>query len=1350
MATWTWGNGTIGSWFTTSNWTVAPPTDPSPFPQPGDGVIVNSGTAMVDASQGGTLDMEAISLGGTASVNPAVILLASVTLGSNLSITSGAGSQYGGLEISGTSTNQGTLSADAAGRQFTITIDNPGTVETLTNTGTIVASNGDTILLQAGLEGALINTGSVIVNAGTFVVGANASFVNASTIAVSNGGDFAVQTTGAIQGTGTISISTHGTVEIGSVPPSLLGPGFPYAQTVSFLDATGTLDLTDPTGFAGLITGFQIGDVIDLLDTPTNWASYNNGRLALGAAGADGKASLLRLDILPPGTTVGVRSDGNGGTLIEIAPLRTWTGSASNDFYDPANWSTSSGFSNAAPGPGDVAVLRDANAVISSTDPAELVDVQISMGSTIVSTLTLAAGETVGGGSSITSNGTTGSQSEITLLGSTILNGAITASGVDNSLILQLGSSGSSVDLTIANPEATFSGGATTSAVIDASSESRITIVGNGTITNDALMQSAGGLTISSAISLAGTGTIQLLGGGYVELDGAVGPGQTVQFNEGGEKLVVGDSATFQGVIENILASDTIDIVGQTGTVHYDTTTETLTLLQGATVEATLRLSGNYDPALFQQSSDGNGGTNITYAQTPNLTDTLVSLPVAAIGTVGADISLTQLLTEAFGAVPDVVLQYGCKISYRTAAQLAQVNLSYWEPADPSVSSWIVNGVDTGGTVTTIAPSDLSSVMLQLGNNIEPQAFIDIPIATNNGTASAWVDYEIATVNSSVAQVTGTSVPAPGDILQAATAFSIAYVNVPNNNDCPNISADVGAAAGAVHPAYDASTDPDQNVGGGFWRIVYRGTQSNPVQDWYTEIEPGDFVRMGWSNGGQHTTTIIGSVLPDGTVTVYDNDATLPSGIGGIGIHNDEYWPKTNPSSITIYRLDPSGQYLIYGTSTSPEIIQGSVYNDLIEPLGGNDTITGGPGQDEVQGTSAILNGDKITDWHIGDVLDFTDIPDPQSIKTNYDPNTGILTVQAGDISAVLTLTVGQTGTFEATSDTSGGSLVTEVACFAAGTLISTPSGERLVQQLAVGDLVMTLSGAARPIAWIGVGKVLATRGRRSAATPVIVRKGALADNVPHHDLHVTKGHSLFVDDVLIPVEYLINHRSIAWDDRAQEVAIFHIELETHDVLLANGAPAESYRDDGNRWLFRNANSGWNLPPQAPRAPVLTGGPLVDAVWRRLLERVGPRKLPPLTDDPDLHLLMDGVRLDAAWQTDELHIFRLPAIPLDLRIISRAAVPAELGLARDPRPLGVALRRIAVRQGTRFATIQPDDPRLQQGFHAFEADSAMSWTDGDAVIPVAAFAGFAGPVEVLLHVAATARYLEEGDTRRAA
>ncbi len=275
---------------------------------------------------------------------------------------------------------------------------------------------------------------------------------------------------------------------------------------------------------------------------------------------------------------------------------------------------------------------------------------------------------------------------------------------------------------------------------------------------------------------------------------------------------------------------------------------------------------------------------------------------------------------------------------------------------------------------------------------------------------------------------------------------------------------------------------------------------------------------------------------------------------------------------------------------------------------------------------------------------------------------------------------------------------------------------------------------------WIGSGKALATRGQRSAATPVIVRKGALADNVPNRDLRVTKGHAFWFDGVLIPVEFLLNHRLIEWDDHAQEVELYHIELASHDVLVANGAPAESYRDDGNRWLFRNANSGWELPPKPPCAPVLTGGPAVDAIWRWLLDRAGPRPGFALTDNPDLHLVVDGQRLDASDRSGTAYIFRLREHPSSVRIVSRAAVPAELGLARDPRVLGVAVRQIVVRQGTRFRRIEAADARLSEGFHPFEPDNRQRWTSGNAALPPALFNEFQGPFELVLHNGGTIRY----------
>jgi len=380
-----------------------------------------------------------------------------------------------------------------------------------------------------------------------------------------------------------------------------------------------------------------------------------------------------------------------------------------------------------------------------------------------------------------------------------------------------------------------------------------------------------------------------------------------------------------------------------------------------------------------------------------------------------------------------------------------------------------------------------------------------------------------------------------------------------------------------------------------------------------------------------------------------------------------------------------------------------------------------------------------ITNFAAGDTIDLKGI-NPASVSYAA----GTLNFTGGSFA----LALAAPGSVQATPSGDGADVT--LLCFCANTQILTPTGERSVQDLAVGDLVTTQHGAARSIVWLGIGKVLATRGRRTAATPVIVRKGALADNVPNRDLRVTKGHAFHLDDVLIPVEFLVNHRSIEWDDRAQEVELYHIELATHDVLVANGAPAESYRDDGNRWLFRNANSGWDLPPQEPCAPVLTGGAIVDTVWRRLLERAGPRPGVPLTDDADLHLIVDGARLDIAERIKDVCVFHLPAPPSDLRIGSRAAAPAELGLARDPRVLGIALRRLVVRQRARFRVTEAHDARLADGFHAFEADNGFRWTDGDAAIPAELLAGFTGPLELVLHIGATTHYLADGSAQHAA
>ena len=395
-------------------------------------------------------------------------------------------------------------------------------------------------------------------------------------------------------------------------------------------------------------------------------------------------------------------------------------------------------------------------------------------------------------------------------------------------------------------------------------------------------------------------------------------------------------------------------------------------------------------------------------------------------------------------------------------------------------------------------------------------------------------------------------------------------------------------------------------------------------------------------------------------------------------------------------------------------------------------------------GLLSVFSGGTAVDTMMtsGAALDLASVAYSGGAAASVNSTTDVLTVSVGGQTYTEQLAGTYTGaTFAVTSASDGSVLVTDTTpCFCRGTQILTVRGEVAVEDLAVGDTVVTASGATAPITWIGFGRTLVTPAHRSAATPILVCKDALADNVPNRDLRITKGHSLFVDGVLIPAEFLINHRSIRWDDHAQVVEFYHIELATHDVLLADGAPAESYRDDGNRDLFQNARTGRAQPAKAPCAPVLTGGPVVDAAWRRLLDRAGPRPGLPLTDDPDLHLLADGERVDVRSHQGGWYTFDLIRCPQELRVISRAGSPEELGLARDPRVLGVAVRQIRLWQGPRLRVLEAADPTLTHGFHAFEPDEDIRWTNGDAELPATLFADLTGACQVELLLSGATQY----------
>jgi hypothetical protein len=146
-----------------------------------------------------------------------------------------------------------------------------------------------------------------------------------------------------------------------------------------------------------------------------------------------------------------------------------------------------------------------------------------------------------------------------------------------------------------------------------------------------------------------------------------------------------------------------------------------------------------------------------------------------------------------------------------------------------------------------------------------------------------------------------------------------------------------------------------------------------------------------------------------------------------------------------------------------------------------------------------------------------------------------------------------------------------EPGCYCAGTMIATPGGERRVESLVAGDLVLTANGAAMPVLWLGRSVISRRFADPVRVLPIRIMAGALGENLPLRDLLVSPGHALLIDGVLVHAGALVNGTSIVRESDAPPVFdYYHVELATHEVLLANGTPAESFLEGNEDLAFHN------------------------------------------------------------------------------------------------------------------------------------------------------------------------------------
>ena len=484
------------------------------------------------------------------------------------------------------------------------------------------------------------------------------------------------------------------------------------------------------------------------------------------------------------------------------------------------------------------------------------------------------------------------------------------------------------------------------------------------------------------------------------------------------------------------------------------------------------------------------------------------------------------------------------------------------------------------------------------------------------------------------------------------------------------------------------------------------------------------------------------SIVPGETVSVISGSPTIAAGS-----------PLTNSGTIILSgtgtSLTDNGSLAGFGT-----VFVGAGTGLT---LGGPGTTTntiifaGGPGTIDIGGGSfagtigGIGGGDSI-------VIGGSILPTGGTASVSLNTATGVITVTDTIGGTTFTDTIATTGTIPGTLSVSSGPngiIITDVPCFAAGTRILTATGQVKVEDLTVGDTVLTLrDGTEKKIIWTGSRTIsLGRHANPQKVRPVRILAGAFGPGAPERDLVLSPDHALFIEGQLIEAKTLVNGATIIWDMDAKFVTYHHIELESHDVVLAEGLAAETFLDSGNRQNFNSDAGPTLLHPDfaaASRekacAPLALDGEIVRRTRQNLLDRAAALGF-ARTGDISLTVIAGAHRehraTTAAYATLR---FTLPAGATAAELHSATGVPAEmLADPSDRRVLGVSVAALVLVANGQRTQISLDDA-AHHGFYPMATDHR--WTNGQARIALPAYTGEA-VLEVTLNGQAT-RWAQAG------
>lgn len=686
---------------------------------------------------------------------------------------------------------------------------------------------------------------------------------------------------------------------------------------------------------------------------------------------------------------------------------------------------------------------------------------------------------------------------------------------------------------------------AVTSGVIVSSGGAQI--VSSGGIAFETHLESGGSVYVSSGGSIVNSDDTQL-SQGVVNLDG-------------GSIVFTGDTTLGSGVISGSGSivqegSGSLHIASDDGLSDFS---GTIYVTDGKLVVSDI--SDLHSASL--EFMDGHTGSLVISGSTS---------PSGIIGDIDIDDTIElSSLTWQDGLTTHIDGTNTLQIERSDGTVVGTLNLG---DANYTWSSFVLSKGDDGGTV------------IALDDNSSPGVSADTIFSSNtsnvnvSGTAAVTNGATVSNMSISAATLYGDGTTGHLVLYNGTKSF---YTNINRNTE---------------EVIRKGASSYNSTITGGSEQVYgnsYNSQFTTWTQDNFQQVGASQYIYSGGISDGATFTPSVYSMRPGyyvGTTAnqyiysggISKNTTLSGAGYSGFSVPETKYVTVYAQSVETIY----SGGMAINTTITQYGIVNAASGATLTNAVldGGalnmaSDTI--------ISGGLTFKNGSiYLTDMKYAE---------ENALQVSLDGNDNLL-ITDGTISKEIHLNGDYSNAFNITHDVQGNVFVTygtPAPCYGRGTLIDMQDGRKCVEDIVIGDVVKTADGQDRPVRWVGYRAYdgLFARGNPDLI-PVVFRKGSLGKGLPERDLTVSPLHAMFIEGWLIPAHCLVNNRTIVRGAIGEKLEYFHIELETHDILLAEGAPAESFVDDQSRNMFHNAHTFHELYPHADLSEALYCAPRLE------------------------------------------------------------------------------------------------------------------------------------------------------------